>query len=116
MALSHTGPQVCLVPQEHRPSAREIVCRVAQSGPDQRVAQHFESVRPLRDRPLQTSLPNEPVRLLGIVCLLVRDARQPAVKDSGDVGPYGVDGRGGLLGFDKSTIRGRGAKTIGQNA
>ena len=113
-----------LVPQ---PPGRNSLCRkcnalrhaepgIAQNSPHQLVAQHFGPVWPQRDRPLQTGLPNEPVRLFRVVCVLISDGRQPGIKDGGAVGADGVDGHGGLLGFDESTIRGRGGKTIGQNA
>ena len=79
-----------LVPQ---PSRRDALCRkhkslrhakpgIAQHSAHQLVAQHLGPVWPERDRPLQTGLPDEPVRLVGVLGVLVGDGRQPGIEDA----------------------------------
>ena len=118
--------QACgdLVPER---AAGDALCRkrdpfrhaksvIAQNVPDKLVAQHFRSVRPKRDRPLQTGLANELMRFFGIIRVLICDGRQPGINDGGDVVPIASTVMVVSSDSIKSTIRGRGAKTIGQNA
>ena len=68
-------------------------------------------MRAQRDRPLQTGLPDEPVRFFGVLGVLIGDGRQPGIKDGGAVGAMVSTVMVVLLGRRlESTIRGREAQ------